>query len=186
MKRIFASFSAVVIVLTFVFAAQAEERVLKPDDTITISFAKGRLVSNVRDGSIGEKMAEFEPSVKLQNGRLHDFKGNKVCLLLLGEDTTQKDNWKVMYRREFDADLLGGKTFEWVGSPFKQGFDRTLAKSGYDYDGFIILVRNSEGTIVKSASSKPAWLKNPEKAWNLVEKKAYTRDYFKDSGLLGR
>ena len=116
--------------------------------------------------------------MKIHNGGIKDFLGNRVCLILMGEDTTIKKKWRAIHKREFDADLLAGKTFEWEGEPFKQGFDRTLAKSGHDYDGYILLIRNSEGKIVVSSQSKPYWAKDLEKAWGLQEGKDYDKDFF--------
>ncbi len=160
-------------------AAHAADKVLQPGDNIRISVTRGRTVEDVDGGSIGEKLAAFEPVVKIQNGSFNDFKTNRVCLVMMGEDTTRKDNWKVIYRREFDADLLASKTFEWVGEPFEQGFDRTLAKSGYDYEGYIVLIRNAEGKIAISAQSKTLWTKDLERAWNLKEGQEYSKSFFR-------
>lgn len=161
-------------------SALAGESVLGPSDNIRISLTRGRSVSDVKGGSIGEKLADFEPVVKIQNASFKDFRGNKVCVLMMGEDATVENNWRVIYRREFDADLIASKTLEWVGDPFKQGFDRTFAKSGYDYDGYIVIIRNSDGRAVISAQTKPLWGKNLEKAWNMAEGSDYSKDHFKN------
>jgi hypothetical protein len=81
-------------------------------------------------------------------------------------------------REEIPFDLPASKTHEWTGKPFEQGFDRTLAKSGYDYDGYIVLIKNSEGKIVQKFSTKPRWILDVEKAWNLQQGKDYSKLHF--------
>lgn len=169
------------ILASFVISglAEAAEKVLGPTDNLRVTVTRGRRVTDIKDGSIGEKIAEFVPTVTIQNGSFHDFRGNRVCLILMGEDTTRKDNWKVMYRREFDLNIAPSKTFEWVGDSFQQGFDRTLAKSGFDYEGYIVLIKNAEGKIVLTAQTKPMWTVDLEKSWALEEGKEYAKSYFK-------
>lgn len=170
------------LVASLAFCLETSSAIDKPlsqADNLKVTVIKGRDVTDVKNGSIGEKVAEFEPTVKIQNGSMRDFLGNQVCVVLIGESTTQRDNWKVMYRREFPAELLRGKTFEWTGDPFKQGFDKTLSMSGFDYDGYIVIIKNSEGTMAYAASSKPVWVKDLAKAWGLTEGKEYDRDFFK-------
>jgi len=169
-------------ILTFLTpsSSQAEERVLQQGDSLRITVLRGRAVSDVKDGSIGEKMAEFKPVVKIQNDSAYDFNHNRVCLIMMGQDTTDRNNWKVICRREFDANLPAGKTFEWEGESFQQGFDRTLAMSGFDYDGYIVLVKGSNGKPAIAATSKPIWTKDEQKAWSLEEGKTYKRSYFRE------
>lgn len=164
--------------LSFPVDTYAGDSPLCSKDNLKITVIRGRNVSDVSGGSIGEKLALFEPTVKIQNGAMHDFKGNNVCVILMGQDTTIRDNWKAMYRREFPADLVAGKAFEWTGDSFEQGFDYTLSKSGFDYDGYIVIIRNSEGALAYAAASKAVWIKDLDKAWNLVEGKQYKRSFF--------
>ena len=133
----------------------------------------------LKNGSIGEKVAEFDPVVKIQNNSFNDFKGNRVCFMMMGEDTTKRGSLKVICRREFDADLISSKTFERVGETFTQGFDRTLVKGGFDYDGNIVIMKSSEGKPAVTAESKSAWTKNVEKAFALEEGKEYDKAHFK-------
>jgi len=157
---------------------QASDVVLSDSDAIRVTFNRGRNVKKVVGGSIGEKHATFQPEVKIINGSFRDFQGNTGVVMLLGEDTTKQDNWRVMLRKEFSFDLPASKTHDWVGEPFEQGFDRTLAKSGYDYDGYVVLIKNSQGEIVQKFSSKPRWIANVVKAWNMEQGKDYSKIYF--------
>jgi NDP-sugar pyrophosphorylase family protein len=124
-------------------------------------------------------MAHFEPSAKITNNAIHDFPGNKVCVIMMGEDATADNTWRVIFKEEFDMDLPAGETFEWSGTPFKQMFDRTLSMGGYDYDGYIVMIRNSEGKIAVTAATKTYWLADPEKAWQMVKDKDYDRKFFR-------
>lgn len=152
---------------------------MSASDNIRIAFSRNRSVQDVKGGSIGEKVAAFQPVVKITNGSFRSFPGNRACVLVMGEDTTRKDNWRVMRRREFEFDLPASKTHEWVGDAFEQGFDRMLFKSGYDYAGYIVLIRNSEGKIVQSGATKPFWIRDLEKAWNLQEGSDYPKLHFR-------
>ncbi|MDX2081992.1 MAG: hypothetical protein SFU53_14500 [Terrimicrobiaceae bacterium] len=153
--------------------------VMAATDNVRILFSRNRSVSDVKGGSIGEKLAAFEPSVKITNGSFRGFTGNRACVILMGEDATRKDNWRVIFRREFEFDLPASKTHEWIGEPFEQGFDRTMVKSGYDYDGYIVLIRNSDGKIVQSAATKAFWIGDLEKAWSLQEGNDYPKLHFR-------
>jgi hypothetical protein len=161
-------------------ALQAADKTLTGDENIRVTVTRGRSVTDVENGSIGEKLAAFEPVVTIQNASFNSFPGNRIVLLMLGEDTTARDNWKVLYRREFDADLVPAKPFRWSGEPFEAGFDRTLAKSGYDYDGYIVVIKNSEGKPVIIDASKAFWAKSPDKALAMQEGKEYQKSYFKN------
>jgi hypothetical protein len=164
----------------FLFAADAP-LVLAPSNgaQFRIEFSRSRDVEAVKNGSIGEKVAEFEPEVQITNLSTRDYPGNRVCLIIMGEDATQDNVWKVIYRREFNADFKLSSTFEWKGDKFKQGFDRTLSKSGYDYDGYIVIIKNSKGEPVISGASKSSWNKDMAKAWALTEGQICTRADFK-------
>ena len=159
---------------------EAADKTLTANDNVRITVTRGRSVTDVENGSIGEKLAEFEPVVTIQNSSFNNFPGNRVILLMLGEDTTIQDNWKVLYRREFDADLVSAKTFRWAGEPFAAGFDRTLAKSGFDYDGYIVVIKNSEGDPVILSASKAFWAKSADKVLAMQEGKEYGKSYFKN------
>ncbi len=182
--RAFAEVSLPSFVLGVLFfglsALQAADKTLTADENIRITVTRGRSVTDVENGSIGEKLAAFEPVVTIQNASFNSFPGNRVILLMLGEDTTARDNWKVLYRREFDADLVPSKPFRWSGEPFEAGFDRTLAKSGYDYDGYIVVIKNSEGKPVIVNASKAFWAKSADKVLAMEEGKEYQKSYFKN------
>jgi len=158
--------------------AHAGDDVLSADDRVLIDFTRGRNVSKVHGGSIGEKMARFKPKLRIKSQGLGTFPGNKGCLILMGEDTTKNNVWKIIYRREFDLDLASGKEFRWEGDVVEQGFDRTLAKSGYDYDGYIVVIKNSQGVPVIAKASKPYWIKDLGKAWGLKEGSIAKREDF--------
>jgi hypothetical protein len=156
----------------------AQDKLLSASDRIRVEFLRGREVSRVKGGSIGEKIATFTPTLIIHNEGMHDFRDNQVCLLVLGEDTTMDGSWKVILRREFKADLLRAGEFEWKGEPVQQGFDRTLAKSGFDYDGYIVQIRNSAGELVHTICSKAMWAKNPAKLWDMKEGQEYGKTFF--------
>ena len=177
MKMRIRIFSAVLFAMV-PFTLVAKDKVLGSGSNLRVSVTRGKQVTTVKGGSIGEKLADFKPGVKIQNSSIDNFPGNRVCLIMMGEDTTRPDSWRVICRREFDADLMASKTFEWEGDAFQQGYDRTYAKSGYDYDGYILLIRNSEGKVVFTAQSNPNWGKDPELAWNLEEGSDYDKNHF--------
>lgn len=154
---------------------QAAPEVLQTGHGIAINFSPGRDVDDVKNQSIGEKMATFEPDLKIKNLTLKEFSGNKAHVFMLGESTTETRTWKVMLKQTVPFDLKPSEEMIWKGAQFKHGFDDTLAKSGYDYDGFIVLVENSAGVIVHSRASKASWLKNLDKVKNIPAEAIVTK-----------
>lgn len=158
---------------------QLQAQSLGSSDRVRIEFQPNKKTKEVRTGSIGANVATFRPELKITNSSITDFPKLKCCVIMMGEDTQKSKNWRVLMREEFPFDLPASETYDWRGKEFTQEFDKIMAKSGFEYDGHIVLIKNSEGEIVKATSSKPVWIKSPEFAWTMKKGEEFARADFK-------
>jgi hypothetical protein len=136
-------------------------------------------VKEVKNASVGAKAASFTPVLKIVNSSVKDFSNVSICIIMMGQDTNNPKIWRVIMKKEVEADLPSSETFTWEGETFNQNFDKIMAKSGFEYDGYIVLLKNNEGEIVKSFASKSFWTSNPESVWKLKPRQDYSKNDFR-------
>ncbi len=152
---------------------------LTKSDNIRIEFQPNRRVKEVMNASVGAKAASFSPVLKIKNSSIKDFSNVRICIIMMGQDTNNPKIWRVLMKKVIEKDLPSSETITWEGETFNQAFDKIMAKSGYEYDGYVVLLKNNQDEIVNSFASKSFWISNPAFAWDLKQGQTYTKEDFR-------
>jgi hypothetical protein len=163
--------------------ATAEENILTERTSLRVEFFKHKDDEFVGQGDVDNRWEIFEPEITVDPPlSLGDSPGNELILILLGEYTYRsEDKWKVFLYKKLEMDLKKGEKFHWKGEQVKIEYDpRSPSESyAYQYDGYVILIKNAEGEVVYTKASKNKWLKKIDRTLAVSEGSVYTEDYFK-------
>lgn len=145
-------------------AIQAEKQLLKVDSRITISAKMNRKSkSNQYDNwySINDETKSYFPEVTIENDELDAFKGNTVRIVVIAKDKQNEG-----YRLVVSATTMKDISFPGRGKavlesdPFRlrlYEYDDAFIR-GYDYEGFVVVIKNADGKVTHTRASKSKYL----------------------------
>ncbi|MCB1086182.1 MAG: hypothetical protein KDM63_03995 [Verrucomicrobiae bacterium] len=153
--------------------------VMMPDLKVEVSVGKRR--ARIGDSSYMKKQ-EITTTLKISNGsRDIDLGRSKFTVLLMGRSTSRfanrdADAGKVLAKESFEQSIPAGKMVEFESKPVMTEFDSDFDASnigGWEYDGYVLIIQDSEGKIVDSKSNigpvQTETLKDPEKVKKALE-----------------
>ncbi|MGB0154976.1 MAG: hypothetical protein ACPGFB_13180 [Verrucomicrobiales bacterium] len=129
-----------------------------------------------------ERIGSFEFEITIENEEIHySLENGKAHLIVLGRNCENPDTYCVMQKNEYGVDLEIGDTHEWQGDKMAFTFDDRDYSYGYDYYGFIFLLKNADGKIIyqRVTPSKFEW--GIEPIFALEAKEAFDKT-FKSKG----
>lgn len=148
-------------------AIQAEKQLLKEDSRITITAKMNRKSkSNQYDNlySINDETKSYFPEVIIENDELDAFKGNTVRVVVIAKDK-QNDGYKLVVSATTMKDISfpdrGKAVLE--SDPFRlRLYEHDSSYSnhsyGYDYEGFVVVIKNADGKVTHTRASKSKYL----------------------------
>lgn len=132
--------------------------------------------SKVEGGDFDDKRQVLKPRVKLTNTDIRqNYENHKGSLMLLGESTIDSKVFKVLTRHEFDISLPIRKMLEEEAPEVITTYDTTGAKFGFKYDCWILVVKDSKGTLALVKSSSPSLEKLAPQLDSLKANACYNR-----------
>lgn len=158
-------------------AIQAEKQLLKEDSRITISAKMNRKSkSNKYDNwySIVDETRSYFPEVIIVNDELDEFKQNTVRIVVIAKDK-QNDGYKLVVSattmKEISFPDRGKSVLE--SDPFRlRLYEHDSAYSnhdygyGYDYEGFVVVIKNAAGKVTHTRASKSKYLSDMDIIFN--------------------
>jgi len=103
------------------------------------------------------------------------FEGYTASISAFGESTLERGVRMVLMHESIPVSVAPMKTQEHECAQVKTRFDKTDAKFGYFYDGWIVVVKDKAGKVVHIKSTSPTFEKLPEKAAKLTKGQCYDR-----------
>lgn len=155
---------------------QAEKLLLKENSRLNVSAKMNR---KSKDGSfdsyyrVDDKTRSFFPEVVIENDELQTFTGNTVRVVVVAEDlhyeeqklivsaTTLKADFPDRQKTILETDPFRLRTYEYDSS-----YSSYEYKNGYEYEGYIVVIKNSAGEITHMRASKSKYLSNMEVIFN--------------------
>ena len=156
---------------------------LTADDRIRISVLTSRDSDDTDRGYTGWKNISetIEPKIIIENLEYtRGFSNLKATLVLLGEDVTNRNNLKVVFKDSFTFDLPERKSYSWEGRPFRLKYliddhDTYDDSNGFRYRYYFLVIENEGGKIGHCAGSINGWTNNPQLIKNLQANKTCNR-----------
>ena len=121
--------------------------------------------SKIKGGDFDDKVQVVGGRIKLTNSDVrHSFEGYSLTLSFFGQSTIDGKVRKVILQEAVSVNLAPRGSQEQECKEVTTRFDKTGAKFGFFYDGWIAVVKDTEGKVVFVKSTSPTLEKLPEQA----------------------
>jgi hypothetical protein len=155
---------------------QAEKLLLKEDSRIAISVKMNRRShSNNYDNwyALDDTTKSYFPEVVIKNAELTAFKGNAIRVVVIAEDKGNEGQKLIVSATTLEADFPERDQVVLESDPFRLRlfeYDSNYSSSdyeyGYEYEGYIVVIKNSAGKITQSRASKSKYLSDMDVIFN--------------------
>jgi len=148
---------------------QASKIVLTAEDRLRISVLTSRDSDDTDGGYTGWKdmLEQIEPELVIENLEYkRGFNKLKATLVLFGEDVTDRNNLKVVFKDTFTFDLPKREIYRWKGTPFRLKYliddnDSSDDSYGFRYRYYFLVIENENGKVGHCAGSMGGWTSSP-------------------------
>lgn len=156
--------------------ARFDDADLKSSHRLEISVRRGVDDEHNSYGDIDDRIVLFEPQVRIKNDEIrYSFKGVKGTLVIVGRGYLRDEEHVLLSRQDFSLDLPRKELASWGGTKFECRYDPDYG--GFDYGGYLVVLRNKAGEIVYSKGSRSSWEKNPELLLKAQKMFGYDRNF---------
>lgn len=155
---------------------------LVTDAEIRVTFLKGKDDDFNNYGDIDDRVVKFEPEVVIDSQekeiRYPDIAGT---LVVIGENIMDKKQFAILTRQDFSLSALPRQKTRWVGQGFECRYDPDYG--GFEYGGYLIVLRNRAGEIVMTKASKSTWESNAKLILKAKQFVGYDSSFSRESKL---
>jgi len=161
---------------------EEEDQLLTERTSLRVTFHKNKDDEFVGKGDVDNRFEIFYPEVKVDPPlSLGTSQNNEIILIILGENVYDDEEWKVFAYETGKMDLADGEVFVWKGKKVQIEYDPVSPSAGFEfqYEGYVLLIKNSQGEVVFEKSTKSVWTKDLDRILKVKKDKTYKEDYFK-------
>jgi hypothetical protein len=118
--------------------------------------------SRIEGGDYDDKKDTISMRVKLTNQSMSEGYEGTGKLIVLGEHVKERNHYRVLLAEDFSFAVGAGRAegrFEWESSTVTTAWDTTNLYFGEKYEGWIIILKNSNGEVIAFEATKQAWEK---------------------------
>ncbi|PXA03031.1 hypothetical protein DDZ13_14015 [Coraliomargarita sinensis] len=155
---------------------------IQADSKLSIAFLRGRDDDENNYGDIDDRVVRFEPEVVLTSDEVYktytDIKGTAV---VVGREIMSGRLYAILSKQDFTIKVPPGEKARWVGKNFACRYDPDYG--GFEYGGYLVVLRDRSGKIVKVKSSKTAWERSPELILKAKARTGYNSKFTSDYDL---
>jgi hypothetical protein len=133
---------------------------ISADSKVKLLFLKGKDDEMNNYGDIDDRIVKFEPEVVLTSEeKIVTYPDVEGTIVVVGQGIIEDDQYTILNKQNFSMKVLPNQKSRWEGESFQCRYDPDYG--GFEYGGYLLVIRNRAGTIVKSKASKSHWEKNP-------------------------
>lgn len=149
---------------------------LSEDSEIRVIVGTGRDKDTHYTYGYETNIVRYSPKVTIINEEIKvTYAGIKGTLYMIGQDVQRKEKHAIIFREDFVLDAPPGEKTEWMGKPFVLKVYPDYY--GYDYEGYILLLRDHDDQIVFEKGSKKAWMERLNEISEVPLNTAYDRTF---------
>lgn len=144
---------------------QSAKELLQPESRIELSATMNRKSRKNSDYYYADdKTKSYFPEILIKNDELVTFKGNTVRVVIIAKDLRYKDQKLIVSATTLKSDFSAKGDTIIEADPFRlrlYEYDSLYSDSyayGYEYEGYVVVVKNSKGEITHSRSAKTKYL----------------------------
>ena len=137
-----------------------EDAYLTSEADLSITFVRGRDNDHNSYGDIDDRIIDINPEVVIgNNDKDYSFKHLNVTSIVIGEGVAaSRGIFVLLDKQQFSMEVAADSKAEWKGEGFTVAYDPDF--SGFDYGGFLVIIRNRDGHITHMKASKVLLEKN--------------------------
>jgi len=133
--------------------------------------------ARTKGGDFDDQMQTIKPRIKFTNvDNAQNYEGHKASFMVMGESAVDRKVFKILLRHDFNISLPARQVAEETAPDVTTRYDTTGAKFGFKYDGWILIVTDSQGQLVMAKSTSPSIEKMPTQLSALKNGGCYTKD----------
>lgn len=134
-------------------------------------------IDRIAGGDFDDKLDRVTFTVRLKNNGIQDsFDNHSAEFYIFAKSILDRNAFKLLGVTKTDFSLPVRKTHEFVTEEAVTRYDKTGARFGAAYDSWAIIIRDSEGKLVKAKASSTQWEAHADELKNLKEGKYCNRD----------
>ncbi|HEX8296114.1 MAG TPA: hypothetical protein VF593_07420 [Chthoniobacteraceae bacterium] len=146
------------------------------DQRVQVDVARSR-TNRVGGGDFDDKTDRISFVVKLVNSDTKaSFQGHKAEFYVWAQSIVNPKAFLLLTADQSAVSLLPRGTHEFTSKEGTTMYDTTGARFGAKYDGWVLVVRDSEGKVVLKKASQASWLPAADKLNTTKEKLYYNRE----------
>jgi hypothetical protein len=132
---------------------------------------------------IDDKTEAFFPEIIITNDELEKFKDNEVRVIIVANDLRNPDQKLIVSATTIKTDFLDRTKNFLEGDPFrlrKYEYDSSYSsyeyKYGYEFEGYVVVIKNSKGQVTHTRASKSKYLSNLKTIYKCKAGEIYGED----------
>ena len=176
MKWCLMALPLILVATAGVNSSMAQAPAAKFDQRVQVEVVRAKK-TRIEGGDFDDKRDRIVLKVKLTNSdtaaAYNDCKGE---LYIWAEHIVNRKAFKLLGKEQFTFSLPARGTHTFTSTEVETAWDKTDAIFGAKYDGWVLVVRDSEGTILLKKATTPVWLPVAEKLRDLQAGTSYDRD----------
>ncbi|MEO0795099.1 MAG: hypothetical protein AAFX93_08055 [Verrucomicrobiota bacterium] len=152
------------------------------DADISINFLRGKDEALNDYDDIDDRIVKFDPEVVITSDELEiTYPDVKGTLVVIGKGVINKKQFAILSSQDFQLKAEPRSKTRWQGMKFECRYDPDYG--GFEYGGYLIVVRNRAGEIVMAKGSKSSWENFPDRVLNARKLTGYNSNFTEESKL---
>ncbi|MGJ8651709.1 MAG: hypothetical protein ACSHX8_00415 [Opitutaceae bacterium] len=163
---------------------QSAKELLQPESRIEISATMNRKSKKNYDYYYADdKTKSYFPEILIRNDELTAFKDNTVRVVVIAKDLRYEDQKLIVSASTIKSDFADRGDTVLESDPFRlrlYEYDSIYSDSyayGYEYEGYVVVVKNSKGVITHTRSSKSKYLNDMKAMMECKAGDMYDEDF---------
>ncbi len=163
-------------------AQQRDQAEIHRDARIRLTFSKGKDDDFNEYGDIDDRVVSFSPAVIIESQE-HEVTYTEVTgtIVVIGRGHLQRDLYAILNRQEFIMDIPYRETSRWQGKDFSCSYDPDYG--GFEYGGYLVVLRDRSGKIVYSKASKTALERAAEAVLKAKKRTGYDSSFSRKKSM---
>ena len=155
---------------------------ISADSKVKLFFMKGRDNDMNDYGDIDDRILNFEPAVVITSEeKIVSYPDVEGTFVVVGQGVVRDDQYTILNKQDFSIGVFPRQKSRWEGESFECRYDPDYG--GFEYGGYLLVIRNRAGNIVLTKASKSHWEKHPNAIQNAKKFQGYDSKFEKKSSL---
>lgn len=156
---------------------------LTDEAKLKISFQRQKSDRKNDYGDIDDQVLKLQPRITIESDETKKtFQSVKGEVIIIGQEILRKKQYIILDRQSVQFPVISPyKTIEWEGKPFEFKYDPDYG--GFDYEGYLIVLRNKKGEVVITKGSSATWTRTADALVKAKKLTGYDKSFTKTASL---